>query len=357
MSSKLLYNNQLINTFQYDLLRWYMANKRDLPWRRNPDFYHTWISEIILQQTRVNQGLDYYYRFLENFPNVTALAEAEEDEVLKTWEGLGYYSRARNLHSGAKQIVVLGKFPQNYESWLKIKGVGPYTAAAITSIVLNQAKAVVDGNVQRVLSRLLNYGKAVNSLMGMKDLTTYANKLLNRKNAGDYNQAVMELGARVCKPKNPDCENCCVQNYCEAFKKGVVLNLPVKEKKVKVEKRFLHFYILRTNGSILLQRRNEKDIWAGLYQFPHIEVASLTSAPNPVKYGLLTRTELESTNLLWKGKHQLTHRSLQIFCWEVVTDTSATAKIENAEWYELNELKHLAFPRPLRKIISEYLLP
>jgi len=356
LSSKLLYNNRLIEAYQQSILNWYNSNKRELPWRANSNFYNVWISEIILQQTRVNQGLNYYLRFIKRFPNVGVLAAADEDEVLKLWEGLGYYSRARNLHYGAKQIVDLGEFPDSYDNWLKIKGVGAYTAAAISSIVLNEARAVVDGNVQRVLSRLLNYSGAVNSHTGMKEVTAFANTLLYTKVAGDYNQAVMELGARVCKPKNPNCVDCCVSKFCEAFKKNTVENLPVKEKKVKVENRFLHFYLLKKGTKILVQRRGTGNIWAGLYQFPMLETPSLTSTPNPVKNGILKGADMQNLTLLKEVKHQLTHRKLHLFFWEAVINTSATAKTENAEWYEINDLEKLAFPRPLRELIGEYLL-
>jgi A/G-specific adenine glycosylase len=355
LEAKLLKNNTLLFTYQQSLLNWYYEHKRDLPWRQTPKFYQVWISEIVLQQTQVKQGLNYYLRFIEAFPNVESLANAQEDEVLKMWEGLGYYSRARNLHFAAKQIAELGEFPNNYKGWLKIKGVGPYTAAAISSIVAKEPRAVVDGNVQRVLSRLLNYNTPVNNTVGIKEVQAFAEQLLFKNEPGDYNQGLMELGAKICKPKNPNCIECPVQELCLANEKGTTLDLPVKEKKIKVRQRFLNFYLITKNDKILLERRREGDVWEGLYQFPLIETSSDKDLPNPIKMGFFTRPDLDSLQLLSKGNHLLSHQKLNISCWHLNINTDKLL-IDNCKWYAIKELDSLALPRPLRKIISEYLV-
>ncbi|HPR61276.1 MAG TPA: A/G-specific adenine glycosylase, partial [Prolixibacteraceae bacterium] len=206
--------------FSNKILKWYNINKRELPWRKTKNPYFIWISEVILQQTRVEQGKQYYLKFIDSFPDITSLAAASEDEILKTWQGLGYYSRARNLHKGAKQIVqnYNGIFPNKYHELLKISGIGPYTAAAIASIAFNIAKAAIDGNVYRVLSRVFEINAPIDSSTGKKTFDTLANKLIDNKQPGNYNQALMELGALICKPRNPICENCPLQNNCLAHK-------------------------------------------------------------------------------------------------------------------------------------------
>lgn len=355
MEANLLKNNTLLFSYQQSLLNWYYEHKRDLPWRQTPTFYHVWISEIVLQQTQVKQGLDYYLQFINTFPDVESLAQATEDKVLKKWEGLGYYSRARNLHYAAKQIVELGDFPCSYKDWLKIKGVGPYTAAAITSIVAKEARAVVDGNVQRVLSRLLDYRTAVNSTTGIKEIQTFANQLLFADKPGDYNQAVMELGARVCTPKNPNCVECPIVEHCLAKKNRTVLVLPVKDKKIKVRSRFFNFYMITSSDNILLKKRSKGDVWEGLYQFPLLETASVDALPDPVNSGFFGRKELNRLQMLWEGKHLLSHQKLNIRCWHLKTKAKEMS-IDNYNWYPIKDLENLAMPRPLRKIIGEYLV-
>lgn len=355
MEAKLLNNNTLLFSYHQSLLNWYHNHKRDLPWRKNPNYYAVWISEIILQQTQVKQGLNYYLRFMQAFPNVEDLAKATEDEVLKLWEGLGYYSRARNLHFGAKQIVELGGFPDSYNAWLKIKGVGPYTAAAISSIVADEAQAVVDGNVQRVISRLVKYETAVNNTQGIKDIQKYAQDLMSLKYPGDYNQAIMELGATVCKPTNPYCGNCPVNSFCLAAELGVQKGLPVKEKKLKVKPRYLHYYVLHSDGHYLLERRGQGDVWEGLYQFPLIETQTEKDLPVPSQLTQVSQKELAGAELLWQGKHILSHQRLYINCWLVNVDVKLT-EVERFEWYAKTEVEKLAMPRPLRKVFSEYLM-
>jgi len=260
--------------FSKILNHWYSNNKRELPWRQTTNPYFIWLSEIILQQTQVNQGLPYYMSFIEEFPTVYELAKADESKVLKLWQGLGYYSRARNLHHTAKYIVedLDGEFPDNYEDLLKLKGIGDYTASAIASICYNEASAVVDGNVYRVLSRYFGIETPINTTKGFKEFKLLAQKLMDTINPADYNQAIMEFGAVQCKPQNPFCENCPFQTSCVAFEKKIINELPVKKKLLKASKKHFNFLvILSKNQQTILEKRKGKGIWQNLYQFPLID--------------------------------------------------------------------------------------
>lgn len=258
--------------FSNILIYWYLQNKRDLPWRKTKDPYAIWLSEIILQQTRIDQGLPYYEKFLAHFPTVFDLAKAEEETVLKLWQGLGYYSRARNLHFSAKYIVneLEGRFPNTYKELLKLKGVGDYTASAIASICYNEPTAVVDGNVYRVLARYFGVKTPINSTKGIKQFKELAQTLINAEQAGTYNQAIMEFGARQCKPQSPDCTICPLNSSCIALEKKSVSELPVKEKKLKVKKRYFN-YLVVDGAKTILNKRTKKGIWLNLYEFPLIE--------------------------------------------------------------------------------------
>ena len=255
------------------LINWYGQNQRDLPWRNHPTPYQVWLSEVILQQTRVNQGRDYYLRFIDRWPTVTDLANASEEEVLKLWQGLGYYSRARNLHQCAQQVVSLykGNFPADFEQLRKLKGIGDYTAAAIASIAFGLPHAVVDGNVYRVLARLFDIDTPINASEGQKLFARLADELLNRECPGLHNQAMMEFGALHCTPKNPNCLLCPLQAQCLAFARQTVLQRPVKLDKLKVTIRHFNYLVLRVNGSIYLHKRSADDIWRNLYDFACIE--------------------------------------------------------------------------------------
>lgn len=266
------YNFKMI--FNKILIDWYSAHKRDLPWRKTKNPYLIWLSEIILQQTQIKQGLPYYELFTSKFPTVNTLANAQESEVLKLWQGLGYYSRARNLHFSAKYVLneLQGEFPKTYKELLSLKGVGDYTASAIASICYNEATAVVDGNVYRVLSRYFNIDTPINSTKGIKEFKALAQQLLPKTNIGDYNQAIMEFGAVQCKPANPNCNKCPLQNSCKAFKLGKIIVLPVKLKKTKVSKKYFNFLVFLSNdGKTIIEQRTKKGIWQNLYQFPLIE--------------------------------------------------------------------------------------
>ena len=254
------------------LSQWYAINKRDLPWRSTVNPYYIWLSEIILQQTRVNQGLPYYLKFIDAFPAVADLANADEDLVLKLWQGLGYYSRARNLQFSAKLILSEfgGNFPDNHADILKLKGVGSYTAAAISSFSFGLPFAVLDGNVIRVLSRVFGIQTPFDTTAGKKQFQKLAQELLDKKNPAEYNQAIMEFGALQCVPKSPKCNDCPIVNDCIAFNTNTVSLLPVKSKKLKVKSRFLHFLVVNKNYEVLIGKRNS-GIWQGLYEFPFLE--------------------------------------------------------------------------------------
>jgi len=258
--------------FSNKLVSWYQNNKRDLPWRNTVNPYHIWLSEIILQQTRVLQGTPYYLAFLKAFPTIEDLANAPEDKVLKMWQGLGYYSRARNLHFTAKYVVnnFGGEFPKDYKKVLKLKGVGVYTAAAITSFAFDMPYAVVDGNVIRVLSRVFGISIPFDSSVGKKQFQDLAQELLINKEAATYNQAIMEFGAIQCKSKSPNCSICPMQGFCIAYATNSVAELPVKSKKIKVKDRFLHYLMIEQEDNIYLWKR-KSGIWTGLYEFPFLE--------------------------------------------------------------------------------------
>ncbi|MFV0593003.1 MAG: A/G-specific adenine glycosylase [Draconibacterium sp.] len=259
--------------FKTALYKWYDFNHRDLPWRQTGDAYKIWISEIILQQTRVAQGTGYYQRFIKRFRTVNDLALAEEDEVLKLWQGLGYYSRARNLHSAAKTIVSEydGVFPATYQEILKLKGIGPYTAAAVASIAFSLPYPTIDGNVYRVLSRYFGVSTPIDSSAGKNEFSILATELMNKANPGLHNQALMEFGALQCVPASPDCLKCPMHSSCYAFLNKRVSALPVKEKKTKQTFRYFYYFLVEAGNDILLEKRIHNDIWKNLYQLPLFE--------------------------------------------------------------------------------------
>ncbi len=260
--------------FSKALISWYLQNQRDLPWRKTVNPYNIWLSEIMLQQTRVAQGLPYYLSFIEAFPTVHDLANAEEEKVLKLWQGLGYYSRARNLHATAKFVSkeLKGNFPNSYKELLKLKGVGEYTAAAIASISFNENVAVVDGNVFRVLARYFGVEQDISDSKSKKTFQELANSLVPKNNAANFNQAIMEFGAIQCTPKSPDCNNCIFNKSCFALQKKKVNQLPIKTKKTKIKDRFLNYVIVKdSDAKFLIEKRTENGIWKNLFQFPLIE--------------------------------------------------------------------------------------
>lgn len=312
------------------LIAWYKKNRRDLPWRNITDPYKIWLSEIILQQTQVVQGLNYYIKFTETFPTVVDLANAPEDQVMRLWQGLGYYSRARNLHAAAKTIKLnhKGKFPSTYESIKELKGVGDYTAAAVASFAFNLPYAVVDGNVYRVLSRLFNIDTPINSTQGKKDFQLLANELLNHKQPGLHNSAMMEFGALWCKPQNPKCEDCPLQAQCIAFQNKTVAALPVKDKKIKIKNRYLNYFVFNYKNNVYIQKRTEKDIWQNLYEFYLIETDVPTDAKLLLKdKNLKTFTQkLEVLSVTSTKKHVLSHQHLYATFYEINIKEPITSK-------------------------------
>lgn len=294
------------------LITWYKKNKRDLPWRNINDPYKIWLSEIILQQTQVIQGLNYYLKFIETFPTVVDLANAPEDQVMRMWQGLGYYSRARNLHATAKFIAshCHGIFPSNYNDIKQLKGIGDYTAAAVLSFAFGLPHAVVDGNVYRVLARLFNINTPINSTQGKKDFQILANEILNHKQPGLHNSAIMEFGALWCKPQNPKCEECCLQEYCLAFQNNSVALLPVKDKKIKIKNRYLHYFIFTYKNNVYIKKRTAKDIWQNLYEFYLIETTTETSTEEILKQ-LKSQSivgDFEVNSVISAKKHILSHQ-------------------------------------------------
>ena len=311
--------------FSNSLIQWYLQNKRDLPWRNDTNPYTIWLSEIMLQQTRVAQGLPYFLRFIETFPTVFDLANADEEEVLKLWQGLGYYSRARNLHKTAKQIAFEfnGEFPKNYASLLHLKGIGEYTAAAIASFAYNEAVPVVDGNVFRVLSRYFDIETDIASSGAKKEFTQLAREVLPKGKANLFNQAIMEFGALQCVPKNPDCRNCIFNDSCLALQKKKVAQLPVKSKKVKVTKRYFNYLVFSDdNQNTIISKRTQKGIWHNLYEFPLLEtkendsnaiILTLIQNQNFVKNDIQEIQLYASENSV----HKLSHQHLTIKFWKV----------------------------------------
>ena len=294
----------LLNTFRISIEDYYRAHKRPLPWRKDePVPYEVWLSEIILQQTRVAQGTPYWEKILAAFPTVDALANAEEDKLLSLWTGLGYYNRARNLQKGAKQIVSEfgGKMPTTFEELLTITGIGPYTAAAIASICFNEKVGVVDGNVYRVLSRFFGIATPINQTAGIKEFQSLANAIIrNTSDAASYNQGIMEFGALHCTPKKPLCMICDLADICSAFNEGKVDQLPVKIKKGKRSSEEIHYAIVRSSGSIALRKRGTSGIWAGLYEPPRLQAAPENGE------------ELAPTIV-----HKLSHKDLKCHFWAV----------------------------------------
>lgn len=326
-------------SFTKTLTNWYSVHKRNLPWRATQDPYYIWLSEIILQQTQVAQGLPYYEAFVNHFPSIFDLAKADEETVLKLWQGLGYYSRARNLHYTAKFIAydLNGEFPITYKELLKLKGVGDYTASAIASICFNEKQAVVDGNVYRVLSRYYGIDTAINSSQGIKDFKALAQSLLPKSEVGDYNQAIMEFGARQCKPKSPDCLSCPLQETCVAFKTKTIAKLPVKLNKTKVTKRHFNFLVFRaSNKRTVLHKRTAKGIWQNLYEFPLVETSEKLDADvfrnndqvkdfsNGSAYEFSLYNEKEIV-------HKLSHQHLYTQFWILDVDTLSETGIAFSE--------------------------
>lgn len=335
---------------------WYLGVERDLPWRKSSDPYQIWLSEIILQQTRVSQGLAYFTTFIHEFPTVADLANAKEEKVLKLWQGLGYYSRARNLHFSAKYIVneCDGVFPKTYKELLKLKGVGDYTASAIASIAYGEKTAVVDGNVYRVLARYFGISTAINSTKGIKEFKALAQELMQTEYPGRYNQAIMEFGALQCKPQNPDCQSCPLKHSCYALAKQQVQNLPVKEKKIKIKMRYFNFIVLHTpDNKSLLQQRKGKGIWQQLFQFPLIETEKHIELPELLQneaFQDLVTSDASELHLFNREEwvHKLSHQHLYAQFWILKTHST------RADLIPIEHLENYAVPRLIHRFLELY---
>ena len=330
------------SSFTVALLRWFAQYGRELPWRGIDDPYGIWVSEVILQQTRIDQGRDYWLRFMERFPTVEALAAASEDEVLRLWQGLGYYSRARNMHAAARQIVEAGGFPRTIQGLRALKGVGDYTAAAVGSMAFNLPAAAVDGNVYRVLARHYGIDVPINTTRGKHTFESLATELLPPGQASAFNQAMMDFGATWCTPRSPRCIDCPVADTCDALHTGRINQLPVKERKLKVKERHFAYIYIRYKGKTALRRRPAGDIWQGLWEPLFVEDAPLPDLGCPL-------------TLLASGvKHVLTHRVL-LADFYLAEPQALPALPEGYIWVEEPALPDYALPRLVERMLD--LLP
>ena len=322
-------------SFTTTILHWFRENGRPLPWRETRDAYAVWLSEVILQQTRIEQGRPYWERFMQRWPTVSDLAAASEDEVLRLWQGLGYYSRARHLHQAARQIVAMGGFPQTLEGIRSLKGVGDYTAAAIGSIAFGLPAAVVDGNVYRVLARHFGIATPINTTEGKQEFTALAQELLPVREASAYNQAMMDFGAVQCTPASPDCARCPLQESCVALREGRVAELPVKRKTLKVQERRLSYIYIRYEGMTAIHRRTAKDIWQGLYE------------------PWLTDEVPAGATLLRQGvRHVLTHRILHADFWLWEPDERPSLPADYL-WIREADIDRYGVPRLIERLLDE----
>lgn len=345
-----------MNNFSKILIDWYSEHKRELPWRESTDPYIIWISEIILQQTRVVQGYDYFMRFINRFPDVKTLAEAEEDEVMKYWQGLGYYSRARNLHTAARSMN--GAFPKTYPEVLALKGVGEYTAAAICSFAYDMPYAVVDGNVYRVLSRYLGIETPIDSTEGKKLFSALAGEMMDKSRPAVYNQAIMDFGALQCTPQTPVCLFCPLADSCIALSKGLVMKLPVKQHKTKTTNRYLNYVYAHTNTYTFINKRTGDDIWKNLFELPLIEtVESVTeeeflALPDFTK--LFASGETPVVHSVCRDvKHVLSHRVLYVNFYEVSLPED-TLSFSSFQKVRTEELGQYAVPRLIHAFLEKY---
>ena len=346
------------------LIRWYEIHKRDLPWRHSNDPYKVWLSEVILQQTRVNQGLPYYNRFVAKYPDVRSLAQADRDEVFKLWQGLGYYNRAANMLEAAQTLANQhnGIFPQTIEELLSIKGIGPYTAAAIASIAFKVPEPVVDGNVYRVLSRNFGIDTPIDTSSARKTFTKLARGLMGEHDPGQFNQALMEFGALHCKPKNPDCSACIFQPGCHAFADGTVDKLPVKKSQMAVKNRYFNYLVVEvvneTSGKIYLKKRPKGDIWSQLYDFPLLETGMDANIEELVQqsayFKTLNKGGYSVTNISKEYKHKLTHQLIHArFIHLIVNKKLNHPVFKSLTLVERNKIVEYPVPRLIDRYLKE----
>ena len=340
----------------HSLFDWYRQHKRDLPWRDTRNPYLIWVSEIILQQTRVAQGYDYFVRFIERFPTVEALALASEDEVMRMWQGLGYYSRARNLHAAAKQVLAMGYFPNSYEAIRQLKGVGDYTAAAVASFAFDVPRAAVDGNVCRVWSRVFGVDIPIDSGQGRRVIGEIAQTLLPESHAALYNQAVMEFGALQCVPRNPICHACPLATKCMALQQGRVGELPIKSHKTKVTPRYMHYFYIHNGEELLLHKRTASDIWQNLYELPLIETDRVLEPGELFAHDEFKAWHSLLPYYIYKGctndiRHVLSHRVLHAVFYEIEVE----GDLPNRDGFltvPYMSLHHYALPRLVERYLQ-----
>ena len=346
-------------SFSQKLLRWHESHRRPFPWRKDRDPYKVWLSEIILQQTRVAQGLPYYDRFIETYPTIYALAQATEEEVLRLWQGLGYYRRGRYLHGCAQYIVkeLGGVFPNTYEELLKLPGVGPYTAAAIASMAFNKPRAAVDGNVYRVLARIFGLGGDITKKSTQKEFTNLATSLLDRSKPGSFNEALMEFGALHCTATKPGCSNCIFHDICVARKKQKQSFFPVKKKKAPLTHRFFHYVVINYQGKIHLNKRKEKDIWYGLYDFYLVEATCLCAfeaLQDELVYEI-KKKKIHVKTCTPYDQHLLTHQKIHAMFHYVVIDDHLDALANNAQFFSYEEVRLLPLPVLIANFFKKHL--
>lgn len=347
-------------SFSRIIIEWYQQHKRDLPWRKTRDPYIIWLSEIIMQQTRVEQGLPYFERFAAKYPNVHLMAAADQGQILKDWEGLGYYSRGRNMHHTARMVMEdhVGYFPSSYDKLIGLKGIGEYTAAAISSFSKDEARAVVDGNVFRLLARFFGNATPINSSGGKKFFTELANTLLDRSQPGTFNQAAMEFGSLQCRPRNPLCHSCPLQSECATYSTGTVNELPVKLKQKKARERYFSYFVMKNGNKILISQRGPGDIWENLFELPLFETAANISVPE-----LLRSAEFQArfgTNVRLKHsfipvRHILSHQKLHICFHEIENFSEQTAEKNGWNYIDFEELGGLAQPKPIFEFFKNLL--
>ncbi|MDR6563932.1 MULTISPECIES: A/G-specific adenine glycosylase [unclassified Arcicella] len=344
--------------FSKKITNWYLQHKRDLPWRNTQNPYYIWLSEIILQQTRVAQGMPYYYKFVNAFPTIQDLANAEENEVLRLWQGLGYYSRARNLHKTAKMVVedYNGIFPKKYSELLKLKGIGTYTAAAIASFSSGEKVAVLDGNVYRVLARVFGETTDISGKDAKKVFTQLAESVLPDDNSAMHNQAIMEFGALQCTPALPNCMFCPLSMECIAYATGRVGVLPVKSKKIKVKERFFNYFIIEQNGNFAMRKRKGRDVWEGMYDFylkeceENIQDLLYLANEDVFLTDLMKKSLIKRESITYT--HILTHQRIQTKFWHLEVQENFLVDLpQELEWYSLNEVDDL----PKSTLVNNYL--
>lgn len=344
--------------FSLKIVEWYEQHHRKLPWRETKDPYKIWLSEVILQQTRVSQGLPYYNQFVEKYPTVTDLARAKENEVLRLWQGLGYYTRARNLHKCAQKVVedFNSRFPSSFIDLKKLPGIGEYTAAAIASISFQEPVAVVDGNVFRVLSRVFGINKNISSHEGKKFFRELANSLVSENQPDQYNQAIMEFGAVQCTPKQPKCIDCIFQNDCVAYQEDLQQMLPVNVRTKKSKNRYFYYFVLANKEGIAMKKREAGDIWQGLYDFHLVEakrskaVMAIMSECSDVKKILKKNDPLHVTK---QYKHILSHQNIHAK-FIVINDVKGLPRIDGLKFYSKKKIKELPKPILIHRFLSDY---